>query len=499
MKMRLEVKRFRSNGQERRYCLKDIEYDLLQKNGRSIPDTNTELPQINLSHIIGNKRSRSDVFISQSTFQDYSISISLPRLSESNICEIFGAMDNYKIPSLSERRQIIETLSDYRPRDVSLESIVKITGMPVKWVSDMIEEGKNIALRIAKLDSDQSNKKVYVGIPPNDPREPFYFVAHLLLAGTPSIIKPSSREPVLTYDIIEYLNHRGMPKGMINLIYADTNDVGESQLLTNLMRSVDLPIVMGSTKVTENQVSFSADCSRGLVIGSKGLQAVTPNIIHSIMAPNACIAEHNYVVVGSKDEIQVFAEKLASVYDNLKSGDLMDYSTTRGLIQQDVLEYGVRLLREGQVMDTAGYWFAGNNEPINNLFDRWYNCNVETNPQSINVEKVIDGVIAVHDSEDYKVSSNPLMVRPLPLYITGVRGVDNLEQAIKDLEIAKIGVDEHVGTKSMALGIYGDIDPQGKYFERLKNVAYDVSINSSPMLADGIVHQGIDLNKELTK
>ena len=109
-------------------------------------------------------------------------------------------------------------------------------------------------------------------------------------------------------------------------------------------------------------------------------------------------------------------------------------------------------------------------------------------------------MIVQHYSENGNAGTNPLMVSALPAHVFGVRMVENVDDALRDFELARAETEANTGVpKSMAMGIYGTIIPEG-LAEKARNLAYDISINKSPVLdVSGRVHQGYNLNEILTK
>ena len=268
----------------------------------------------------------------------------------------------------------------------------------------------------------------------------------------------------------------GLAPGLINAIHGNTADKKEQEIFSRIIKSLDTLIVMGDAYIRNDQISFCAEHSRGLVLDSS---AASPHLKKSIVAPGSCLAEHNYLVVGRENYIQIVKE-LGEIYARLRGGDIMDIKTTRGLIDDDVLSQVAEIVSMGRASDI-----------IKVLYPR------DTEKRKIDNRFMEGGAIVEHYSEDPEVGVNPMMDTKLPLYLTGVRYVPTIKDALRDLYAAQrsIGLKNH-GEKSMALSIY-----KNKNYlktEELENIAYDIHINESPSDVTGIVHQGIRLNDILT-
>ena len=430
-----------------------------------------------LHHFIHGQEEGEQLFTVIGPFAEYPFTLHLACFNGSHFDFLRQTLTKAYAPPLEERRRWIYSLAGFEPSAQCLQSICYLLGMPITWVRESIEQGKKIALTIASYPSKDSHKKVAISISPNDPREIFYFVAHTLLAGTPTVIKLSSREPMLGAELIRYLHQQKLPPGLLNLIYADSSSPEESMYVQSLMEWVDLPIVMGSAVLSSKQISFCAEHSRGLVLNAE--QAL-PHLKASITSPLSCLAERNYLVVGEQNYYQLL-DALVELYSNLKPGHLLDPETTMGIIQQEALEEATTILKLGQMVDTIKVIY----------------------PYSITLDAstVAKGLVVEHYSEDHATGSNPLLVSSLPLYITGIRLVGTIQEALRDLEVARHHIEQTYNIpKSMALSIYGSEPSLYKVEEylRLQNIAFDIHHNKSPVQVDGFIHQGIKLNEVLT-
>jgi hypothetical protein len=428
------------------------------------------------THIVRGKKRTTEENFACPDLESGKYAVWLPRLDRNIVDEIKDNLRKVRVPPLEKRKELIASLRGYSPSIEKLHLACKMSGHPVSLMKEMISDSKRMLKNIAEADSRDSEKTAYVGIPANDPRESFYFIAHSLLAGAPLVLKPSAQEPVISRDVVLYLQDRGMPDGFINLVYADTGEREESRLLLELMGAVDTPIIMGSTNVSERQISFKAEHSRGLVLDA---DKALPYLGTAVRFPHSCLTEHNYVVVG-KDNFDKVVEGLYVAYSKLKPGDLLTETTNMSRVDEEVLKNIGAMLRIGEMNDSMRVLYPLRGREI------------------INGDFIRKGAIVEHFREDKGVGMNPLMTVSLPVYVTGVRRVDSVEEALIDLEGARKELIGGCGAeKSMALGVYGDVDKG--LLSKLSEYAHDISVNKSPFNVDGLVHQGIDLNKRLTE
>ncbi len=433
-----------------------------------------------LQHIINGEYMNGLSFQVQSPFANVIYTIKLPRLKEKEITYARTSIRKADIPSLGERRELLHALAGYQPSQQTLQAICLMTGAPISIVQERINEGRSLVRMFAEREdvSESVNRKtMFVAIPSNDPREAFYFTGHALLAGTPTILKPSKREPVLGTDLVSHLLKSGLPPGYFNVLYGDSSEREDANLIRELVNDIDIPIVMGDAKISNRQLTFNADHSRGLVLESTMLG---DHPSYSIEAPLSCLAEHNYLVVG-KENFERVKENIIARYQTLRSGDLLDQKTRRGLIEDSTLNQGAALLNEGRANDTMKVLYPSH---LQN--------------GRIDAETIKNGLVIEHYSEDPGVGVNLCMDTVLPFYITALRRVDSLEQAITDLERAKSSIEKKTkGERSMALAVYGNSDPD--VLSRLESIAFDIHENESPMFVNGWRHQGINLQEVLTK
>lgn len=414
-----------------------------------------------IPNIIGGKETAGRTFDSASPFADLTLQVA--RYGEKDAQAVREGLASVAGTSKERRAELLRALADYKAPEALLEEIALMTGVPIALVSERIDEGKDLARSFGDRVEETQGKSMCVAIPSNDSRESFYFIGHVLVSGSPAVMKPSRREPGLTTDIVRYLLGHGLDGNSMHVIHGDTTDTDDLNYLAQTRKGCDVSIVMGATDINGGTIHFDGDYSRALVLDAE--QALG-HMKATVESPLSCLAEHNYIVVGEEQYAKV-VEGLERAYREMQGGDLLNRNTRRGKIEGSVLEQARAMLQQGVMFDCLKYRYGSATS---------LDC----------------GVVVEHYSEDDQVGSNPLMTSPLPLYLTGVRCVDSLEAALGDLERArnKIG-------RCMALAVYGDLPKV--YRARVEALAYETHYNKSPSKARGIVHQGIDLRERLRR
>ena len=268
---------------------------------------------------------------------------------------------------------------------------------------------------------------------------------------------------------MRHLHHSGLPPGILNVVYADTSSGTESHLLKSIAEAVDLPVVMGSTRITDRQLSFNAEHSRGVVLDS---DAAIPHLHASVVSPLSCLAEHNYIVVGEENFAR-FVEHLELLYSSLRTGNLLDRRTTQGKTEESVLRGITQLIELGMVVDSMRVLYPRSYSPAGD-----------------------SALVVEHFREDPAIGPNPFMTSALPAYVTGVRMVRSIDEACADFSLACAEIEKKNGARSMALGIYGH--DAGALVSRFTPFAYDISVNRSPVIIRGDIHQGINFLEQIS-
>lgn len=397
------------------------------------------------------------------------IEVLLPRLKEEDREGVKRAIRRVERIDYSERARVIGSLVNYSPSRQTLESMCRFTGMPIAWISEKIKEGIQLAVGLSKRGLEESpyNNHAFVNITPNDPREFFFFAAHTLMADIPAVIKLSSREPFLGHEVTRHLLESGMPPGYVNILYADSSSRDDSKIVKDMLNDpAAIPIVMGSALLSPRQISFYADHSRGLVLDAA---AAIPHLATSIFSPLSCLSEHNHIVVG-RENYERIKHEVMSLYSSAITGNLLDEKTTMGKIEETVLSQLIGLIKLGVYSGTMNVIYARSEMPGH-------------------------GALIEHYSE-LGTTPNLLMTQSLPAYVTGLRYVPTIEDALRDIARASACLPKL--RKSMAIAVYGNNIP-GDLTENLKKHAFTVSPNRPCDKVDGIEHQGVNMNHALTR
>jgi len=431
---------------------------------------------MDISHIIRGQRTKnSTVFTMKGKLN--TLSLNLPRFTSVEEDRLYKALEEARVPPKNERRNLVKLLGEYKPSSPEVNrSYCLMTGKPVSWFNQQLESGKEMVRRFAELDldlTDNLGKSFYVSIPDNDLREYFFFLSLALMSGSPSVLKPSSGEPVLLHDIFEYLTKNSDQVGeFINLIYGNTANKEDSTRLWKIMKNIDLPIIMGDTKIVRNQITFNEAYSRALVLDA---DAATPHIMDSILSPLSCLVARNYIIVGH-EQFEKFREALVSAYQSLTSGDLLSEGTTLGFIPDNILNETAKRIAFSQYMDSVRVHYP------------------RFQPR-ITGEAIRNGAVFEHFVCDQFLDPEPLFYLQDPqLYLTGIIQVDSIEEARNYLqESQRLMFESSQGRNKrfMRLGVYGSAD--NELLESLDPMTYEINVNSPMTKVYDFNHQGQDL------
>ena len=185
------------------------------------------------------------VMVADASVMDISIALSNVKKGW-NDCQSLG---------FTERARILEkAASILKFNETDIDSIVKLIGMPKKYVEQQIEQipeimsnfSKTIVKRYGLLNDNlgtdfiENNyfhkiefrlpKKgfVYAITPGNDPRATALVSTILVLLGIPGIIKPSKTDVIIPSKIIESIIQSGYPKNGLNVVFFDSNNSDSS-------------------------------------------------------------------------------------------------------------------------------------------------------------------------------------------------------------------------------------------------------------------------------
>lgn len=424
---------------------------------------------MSLRNIIGGLESKGQTFEVGSPYPEFShFTLELPKFSEEDLVRIGEG----RVPDAKTRLDMLETLSQYSPNDRTIKQVSMMTGMPVSWVQNNIEQGIQMARNLLGLVSepiDAPGRSTWVSIPPNDPREIFYFLSHIILAGSPAVVKLSAREPALGNDIFQYLREQTPITDFVDLVFGDTTT--DTEYLVGAMEKTDVPILMGSTDLSlPGQITFDADLSRALVLDG---EMALPHLEHSLRYPGSCLAERVIYVVG-KSNFDFLENELKIKYQSLRKGDILHYLTEVGLISDTTtLE---SMINSRIALGTARV--------------------LQPSLKKITRRALETGTIVRTYPAADETKPSLLTCTPLPqVYLTMIRMVDSIRDAMVAMYRANTQIEPRYG-KPMALAIYGE---QAKdVAHNFESLAHDTKINQSPVEeVDGVMHQGVKLQNKL--
>jgi len=246
------------------------------------------------------KKSFSGSFTLKSSFFDYNLELPNSSIIELNLAISCAnkARDSVKKLDFEERCTILKKAAElYEVSDEELDHLVKMTGMPKKYVKERCGFGKIILNSIPNIVKNryghlfgEITKKIKGNdilkgyethrpvdgiisafVPPNDPAEVPFLLGHIVMYGGISIIKPSSQEPYFSLKIAELLTKAGYPKGALNVIQWNTSDESRKVVSLELVRKSNYRIIMGGKATAdillktydENEVLIEENYSTG--------------------------------------------------------------------------------------------------------------------------------------------------------------------------------------------------------------------------------------------
>ena len=428
-----------------------------------------------LTHIIGGERIDRDSFVVQGPFDDYPQKYELTSFTEADLGLVKRRLQQKDVPSLDRRLEMVSALSDYEPSQDELTQISSLRGVPVSNLQQEAREGQRIVTRIANSinpqDYEQMGLTSVVAIPHNNIGEVLYFTAWMILAGSPSVIKASSREPLTAHSVFEHLAERGQLPGFMDLVYLDTSHSKQSARFRELMETSRVPIVMGDQGIVDHQMTFDAARSRSLILPGTDLKTLEENLIYSLTQRDSCLAEKNLIVVGRELYEQV-VDLVTSMYKKLTRGNLHDPETTLGITPEDIVRDTREMLAQGR------------------SFDALHVPGLEGN---ITEEHIRDGVVYTYNEQG--VPHYALWGQMPEAYVTGIHLVESEAKAIKLLTATqKSMISEGLDPKVMALSVYGNVG--AGTLVRLENYTHDIH-SKTPARDVGVNHQGRNLGSYL--
>jgi acyl-CoA reductase-like NAD-dependent aldehyde dehydrogenase len=168
----------------------------------------------------------------------------------------------------SQRKEILNAASEalILP-DEGIEHLVKMTGMPIRFVRHRIEVAKRflkdtpgaIEYQLGQSLGGLGRKVEGAGyellleprgvvsafLPPNDPAESAFIFAHTVIAGGTIVLKPSQTEPYMAAYLAQLITKKGYPFGAINVIHWNSADTTREQLAKQLIKQTAYRIFMG--------------------------------------------------------------------------------------------------------------------------------------------------------------------------------------------------------------------------------------------------------------
>ena len=186
-------------------------------------------------------------------YKDFKVSVADSSQLDISIAlsKIKTAWDDCQRLSFSERADIIEkAAAKLRFTDNEIDSIVKMLGMPKKYVSaqtnQIIEIMKTFRKIVSKrygsidekigldfLENDEFHKIefripkkgfIYAVTPGNDPRVTAVVLTILALLGIPGLIKPSKNDTIIPMKVAKSIIDAGYPKNGINILFLNSEN-----------------------------------------------------------------------------------------------------------------------------------------------------------------------------------------------------------------------------------------------------------------------------------
>lgn len=171
-------------------------------------------------------------------------------------------------------------------------------------------------------------------------------VAPALAAGCTAVIKPAEQTPLTAIRLIELAHEAGIPKGVLNLVIGDAEEIGEVWLKDDRVRKISFT---GSTEVGKLLMRGAADTVKKIslelgghapliVLEDADLDQAVEGVISSKFrnAGQTCVCTNRVYVQQSIYE--PFMSKLKDAFQKLYVGDGFHEQTTIGpLIDRDAL------------------------------------------------------------------------------------------------------------------------------------------------------------------
>ncbi|MBW3003164.1 aldehyde dehydrogenase family protein [Candidatus Woesearchaeota archaeon] len=449
------------------------------------------------------KKSYSGEFQVESQFYDYRLI--LPNSSVVDLAAIVSPARTAGCERLAieDRMRILKRAAaalEFSNEEV--EHLVKMTGMPVAnvkqrlgfsrklldCVPDCIEERIGNLHGLAARKINGSGLEMYLSpeglicafVPPNDPAESAFILAHTVMAGGSIIIKPSSLEPYLSVKFAKLLTECGYPKHGINVVHWNTSDEKRASMGHELVKRCYNRIVMGDRQTAEkllevydengnlirgNDCIYCAGNSKWILDKGLDYEDMAAKIAHAVLDwPTDCITPRTVFVVGDETKL---LEHLVTEFEKRRCGDPLDSKTQIGYVDHQTIQDAMRNIKTGKELNSIDVVLNGRIVRRNQMTPSIY-------------------VVHEHDSQ---------FLRNETPYMLSIVKVPDFETAVNFLNNV---YDD--GTKIMAVSVFSGTDYKGfEHKEALHRIkAHMKFYNKSSMELDPVLsHQDVYLFEQL--
>ena len=273
-----------------------------------------------------------------------------------------------------------------------------------------MELGKTIKESLAEIErsatfldwDSEEIKRLYGRIVPTDPpiqqfvvREPIGPVAAFtpwnvpmsapsrkisasLAAGCSVILKPASETPATACLFAQCFLDAGLPKGVLNVVHGNSDEVSRTLILSPITRIVSLT---GSVNVGRRLMLLAAEAMKPVLmeLGGHAPVLIDENVDHDEIAQLAvnwkfrmagqfCSAPSRFLVHRSKYEqfVESLAEKVSKLKvgdgfsDGVQMGPLVNSRRLRDVTElvDDAVSHGARVVTGGNRLGNCGWFYA---------------------------------------------------------------------------------------------------------------------------------------------
>ena len=254
----------------------------------------------------------------------------------------------------------------------------------LEWFSSAAAEHDDRTLAEMPGFSDRTVRKEPIG--PVAAFSPWNFPASLatrkmaaaLAVGCSVIVKPAEETPASFMTVVQALDEAGLPKGVLNLLLGDPEEISTRLIESPIIRKV---VFTGSTRVGQQLAAMSGKQAKPCVMELGGhapvlvfkdtdlekaiAQSVTSK---SRNAGQVCISPTRFFI--EEDIFEEFTEKFAKTFSALQLGDGLEPESQMGplahprrmddvdALVQDAIAQGARLVTGGKRLDRDGNFYA---------------------------------------------------------------------------------------------------------------------------------------------